>query len=657
MVNGAGMNGGGMGLGYAPPGFQSLFAALGMPPQGPAPMGMGPTTPSYHTIADPVPPMADITPEKVAAMVTRQRTIMEPLRQRQEKDYACWRLEWEDPRWPDGPPEDYATYRTLDPQTFGKRIMDMLGAAAGTFRVPYAANTKERRKFGEAKERFFISCLREADSRLLLRMEPLLQDSLASYITLRGWYAGRALLYKAQDGSTRVDISPFDPMHTFWERTEDGLKWVCHVRYRFPSEIRQAYPNPNPDMAVDEPSGDSKHEVAVPTYDFYDSQVNGLCTDKEWLKPLQPHGADQVPCVVGAVGSVPYIDRLNTSTGLADVEAWGTSVFTYVREAWSVENQTMSDRLTMVSRSLNRPMFVYGAGKATVEKDPWRRGSIVYLPDGAKVEVVNLQEMSKETDILLQQLSGATQRHTLSHTSYGQLGQPLSGYAINLLSMGTEFVVRHGIQALQNAYTQFARLLCVQYVTGSYTPIEAEGYAGKKYFQSVVMPGDVAQADSLNITFQARMAKDNASSYQLAQIARQGAEKGQQLLSKRFVLDEHLQIQDVDAELAIQNEEKAETMSPLAMLMGFITDAAERGRGDLVMVYTQELQTLMQQRAMQAAQAQQALAMGGMPGSAPGPRQFNPGGGLRPPQNPIAPAPTPEAKVLGPQEQARPPGQ
>lgn len=656
MVNGLGMNGNGMGLalsgaeGMPPMGPQSPFSALGMPPMG---MLGQPPMPAYRRITDPILPVFDVSPERITALVKAREEDMADLRNRQEADYACWNLEWTDPRWPNGKPDDYATYKSLDPHTFGNRIVDMLGAASMTARVPYAANTKDRRSFGEAKERFFISCLREADELLRLRLQPGLQDSLGWYIALRGWYAGRALLVKsATDGSTRVDISPFDPMNTFWDRTEDGLRWVCHVQYRRPSELRSSYILADDDRLRD----DTREDTPVKTYNFYDAVSHSLCTESGWLKEPEPHGAPGIPCFVGASGAAPYIGRLNAATATQDVEAWGPGVFTYVRDMYSVENQTMSDRLTMVRRSLMRPVIIENAGAFRLGKNIWQEGAEVYLPDGAKLNAVDLQEMSRETDPLLSQLSGAIQRGTLSHTSYGQLGQPLSGYAINLLNMGNEFVVRHGIQALRAAYMQIWGLLCAQYATGQFMPIQAEGYRGKQWFSALILPEHVSQADHGEITFRAKMAKDDAGAYQLAKIARDGAERGQQLLSKRYVMDEHLQVQDVDAELEVQREEQGEEMSPLARLVGLIQSAQDRGREDLEMIYAEELQMVRMERAMKLQMMMTPPQGPGPAGQAPGRRQFNPGGQLRPPP-PIGPqTPTPEFKVQGPQEQARPPG-
>ena len=80
----------------------------------------------------------------------------------------------------------------------------------------------------DAKEKFLIGVLTGADERLRRRLQPSLRESLAWYISLRGWYAGRALLHKDSNGKTQIDIKPWDAMHTYWGEGEEGLAWACY---------------------------------------------------------------------------------------------------------------------------------------------------------------------------------------------------------------------------------------------------------------------------------------------------------------------------------------------------------------------------------------------------------------------------------------------
>ena len=74
--------------------------------------------------------------------------------------------------------------------------------------IPPNGNPRNNRDINNDKERFIIGVLRSADERLSRSLVPSLKDQLAWYITIRGWYAGRALLTKNGNNRTTVDITP-----------------------------------------------------------------------------------------------------------------------------------------------------------------------------------------------------------------------------------------------------------------------------------------------------------------------------------------------------------------------------------------------------------------------------------------------------------------
>ena len=58
---------------------------------------------------------------------------------------------------------------------------------------------------------------------------------------MRGWYAGRALLIKPDNDTTYIDITPWDPMHTYWGVDADGLSWACYKTKKTRGEIERQY--------------------------------------------------------------------------------------------------------------------------------------------------------------------------------------------------------------------------------------------------------------------------------------------------------------------------------------------------------------------------------------------------------------------------------
>ena len=150
----------------------------------------------------------------------------EPLRSRMDKDYSLYRMD------PYDAGEDFHNYTSNEPATFADKIVSFLTASELTARIPVNSQEREQREANDKKERFFIGTLRSADERLRMAIQPDIKSQIAWYITLRGWFAGRALLTKNKEGKTFVDITPFDPMHTYWASGYDGLMWACYKTKR-----------------------------------------------------------------------------------------------------------------------------------------------------------------------------------------------------------------------------------------------------------------------------------------------------------------------------------------------------------------------------------------------------------------------------------------
>ena len=152
---------------------------------------------------------------------------------------------------------------------------------------------------------------------------PSIKNQLAWYIALRGWYAGRALLVKDKDDSTYVDITPWDPMHTYWSLGAEGLEWACYKVKKSKDLVESQY---NIKLPRNE---DYDDEDWIDVYDYYDKEINTVVlSNGRVAKKATPHGADRVPVFLGPVGSIPMIQALNDMTPIDDTIAdYGESVY------------------------------------------------------------------------------------------------------------------------------------------------------------------------------------------------------------------------------------------------------------------------------------------------------------------------------------------
>ena len=609
--------------------------------------------------------MAKRKPEDIVALVEGHYNATEPLRQRMEDDHAIYRLA------PYDSGEGYQSFTSNEPQTYADKVMGWIAGAEMTVRIPHNGNDRDTREKNDLKERFLVGILRAADERLCTMMLPPLKDQLAWYMTIRGWYAGRALLAKRKDGSTYVDITPWDALHTYWGVGSDGLDWAC---YRVPKTKQQI----EAQYGIKLDGIMNRDENGLMVYDFYDKEMNTIIVHngntnspvQHTIKKQTAHGAKQVPVFLGPVGPNPYIIPLN-QTNLEDTIAdVGESLYRSNRDTYLNHNMVMSTMLEMVARSKRQGLKVMSRdGTKTLDEDPYLEGSEISLAQGENVEPLGLMEIARETGAFMGLVSGELQRGSLPHTVYGDVPFQLSGFAINTLRQGVDTVLGKYLRGAEKAFQMIFNIVSDQYASGSFQAIEVSGMdKNRNYFSEEITPETLDKTGMAEVMLTAQLPQDDMAKYSMAQIAREGATP---LLSDRAIRDRILAIQDADQMDFAIKEQMAERMLPEAALWSLIQAAQEQGREDLVQFYAGELLRVLMEKnpAMQQPPPLPPMGPGGPMGPPPGPMgpppMGPPGGmggppGLPPQVMPEAmmgvppPAPTPQGGPLVPPGTPRP---
>ena len=615
--------------------------------------------------------MARRRPEDIIELVESQYDSTEPLRQRMQDDHALYRLE------PYDAGEGYQSYTSNDPHTYAEKVIGWITGAEMTVRVPHDGADPDLRERNDLKERFLIGVEQAADERLCKLMLPGLRDQLGWYASVRGWVAGRALLAKRDDGTTYVDITPWDPMHTYWETGPDGLEWIC---YRVPKTKDQIFSQYN--IRVDWESSASIDGICV--YDFYDKEYNTVLIHNgsktnpllRVVKKQIRHGADQVPAFLGPIGSNPYIIALSQSNMQDTIADVGESVFKATRDLYPKHNLMMSTILELTARSRRQGLIVRSRdGMKTLDEDPYLEGSEIALAQNENVEPLGLLEMAKETGAFMQLVSGEMQRGSIPHSVYGELQFQLSGFAINTLRQGVETVVSKYLQGVEKAYQMIFNLITDQYVSGNFQSMELSGMdRNRVYFTQEISPDDLKNTGSPVVNLVGQLPQDDMTRYSMAQIAREGPTP---LLSDRAIRDRILAIQDADQMDDAIKEQLAERMLPEVQLWTLLRASERQGRDDLVQFYLGELMSVLMQKrqATEMRNMELALAKAGPPPGAGGPPMGPPGppngpfpagppAGVPPTANPAVmpaammgvppPAPTPQAGPNVPPGMPRP---
>ena len=595
-------------------------------------------------------------PEDIVALVESHYDLTEPLRQRMQDDHSIYRLD------PYDAGEGYHSYTSNEPQTFAEKVIGWIAGADMTVRIPHNGGDPELRERNDVKERFLMGIEKAADERLCKLMMPTLRDQLAWYVAIRGWYAGRALLAKRSDGTTYVDITPWDPMHTYWGTGPEGLEWICYKVAKTKDQIFSQY-----NVKID---WDTTHSIdGINVYDFYDKEMNTIIIHNgstkspliRVVKKQQPHGATQVPAFLGPIGSNPYVVPLteaNMQDTIADV---GESVFRSTRDLHDKHNLMMSTMLELTARSRRQGLIVRSRdGTKTLDEDPFLEGSEISLAQNENVEPLGLLEVARETGAFMGLVSGEMQRGSLPHSVYGELPFQLSGFAINTLRQGVETTVSKYLRGVEKAYQMIFNLISDQYGEGSFASMEVSGMdRNRVYFTEEIQPDMLKNTGQPVVTLVGQLPQDDMSRYSMAQIAREGPTP---LLSDRAIRDRILALQDADQMDDAIKEQMAERMLPEAALWTLLRAAERQGRDDLANFYLGELMSLMSQKRQAAEQMQmQSMQPSGPPPPPMGPPP-TPGGppGLPPEVMPEAmmgvppPAPTPQGGPLVPPGTPRP---
>ena len=574
--------------------------------------------------------MAKRKPNEIINMVDDHHDATYPMRDRMDDDHRLYRLE------PYDAGDGYQSYTSNEPQLFAEKIIRFLTSSELIVRIPANGNEREQRQINNDKERFLIGALRSADDTLCMRMVPRIRDQLAWYIVLRGWYAGRVLLVKDKEEKTTIDITPWDPINTYWGESSSGLTWACYKIKKTAKEIKEQY-----GIKID--TTIQGIDAGVDVYDFYDREDNYVVMDDKVLKKRTKHGHDGVPVFIGMVGSTPLIQSdVIGSESIADV---GESIFKANRSNYEDNNFMLSTMLELTARSRKQGLKVKSRdGTKTLEEDPYKEGTEIALAQGEDVEPLGMMDMAKESGAFMSMVSGEIQRGSLPYSVYGQVDFQLSGYAINTLKQGVESIIQPRIQSMERAYRSIFHMLSHQYASGSFEAVEVSGQDRERmYFSAEITPEIVKKGDEPEVKIVSQLPQDDMARFSQAQIAREGETP---LLPDIFIRDMILGMQDTDQIEDMLREQSAERALPEAQLWTILKSLEERGRPDLARFYFGELMKIVNDKQMQMQQQQQQMQQMMQPQPPPQPQ----GPPMGPPMGPpgMPPGPPPEM-MMAPQ--------
>lgn len=495
----------------------------------------------------------------------------------------------------------YRTYTSPMPKVFANKMKDSITGAVFNILIPSSREIESQRMINQLARDFLAAALKQADERLESYMEAPVLDQKAFDTCVRGHFAGRVLLRRRLDGSTMVDVTPWDPRGVVWQLGSDGLEWACHITRQTYAEVKAKHPEVRP-LTTEE--YDDTREIDV--YDYYDGDINCVFSSGLEIKAMTPHGAPSIPVYAGYVVEAP---NRRTDYGREMMRHVGESVFSESRDIIPKQNFLMSLKLHYSAKSMSETL-VYESedGTKDLEGDPFTENSVVKLARGEKLEPLAKAMDVKETNEALLLVGGDMQRATLPWVAYGDSTSSVSGYQTEILQKGYLSKLTPRITAVERGYKMICRKLLEQYATGIFAPIPIPG----RYDQH--MPQMVAMADPVEVTLKPTLPRDMAADVSTASMAKEAG-----LFSYADIMEKIMQLDDVEGLENRKLAEEAGMLIPTATMYNLYKSSLERGEEVQANEYLMEYQfTRMEQMLrmmMLQFQVMQAMAAGlGPPG-------------------------------------------
>lgn len=533
---------------------------------------------------------------EIKSAIEKFNNTRSTLRTRWDTDYDLWRMK------PYNAGKGYYSYTTNSPRVLADKVIAMLCQAKLQIRIPTDKLLGTDREVASNLERFLYGCINVNDERLMHLNQPILRDAMAWLATIRGGFALRVFVKKKGKGITIPEIVPWDLYHTAYGMGEDGVIWAAHTRKATRASVIDEYPKIK-----------LGNEDEVEVIDYWDTKNNGVIAGGEWAKKLEPHELDYCPVFIIFVGASPSV----ISDTYQDTEAERLqTLYSANRLLYPAISKTVSDLQTIVRRGVKTPIVTHTEdGKSPIDTDIYQveKAATISLKIGEDIRPLLQETMPRDAGALLQIMDSESQRGGVPHSTYGELGFRLSGFAINQLQGSIITVVSPFLQSMGRGYTLLSDALMNQFVSGGFDPIEVMGrtstgevfgYPTKEKIKASDLKADWRPEIELVPT----LPKDDAQRYQLANLARMGEPP---LLSMDTIRDEILNIQDPDLERDKIDEEWGSVI-PLVRLQKTFQAYIARGRPDLAALVYAEMQKLMAQMEAQLPKPTQAKQSTGL---------------------------------------------
>ena len=519
------------------------------------------------------------TVDQITEAIDKVREAETPLYDRMEADYGLFR--GEKFRVKSG----YEAFTDNSAQTLAGKVIDTLGKGKLSLNIPVDTQKKPKRRDESNTERFILGCLDAADLRLKRLWMPTLQELIVWYAVVRGWIVINPLIYKKKGKEdTVVEINVWDRRWVRFKRGPNGPKWVAHERIMKGKDVSEEYDWDGPDTD------------SITVINFFDDEMNCIIIDKEFHKEPTDHDCNGVPVIIRPVGATPLIISDEHEDTIKDV---GESVFADDRNLFEVSNILKTAQLNMVRKGQEGIWKAKSLdGKWLPELDP--RPTVtqevaVSVARGEDFERVEPLKMPEDTMPMIGMTDALIQRGGLPSSTFGELGFPLSGLALDTLRYGMGSVIDRRVKAVESAYEDIAWVLLQQFSGGGLKPVDLRVRKENDKTEIVTIAPKQVKQHLFEAKLDIKFPQDEMQKWMMARIAREGKDTPSgPLLPDQKINEDILRIADIDLLEDMKREEWAKNL-PHVQLTRVIASLLNRGEEEEAFFVLLELQRIQMQ--------------------------------------------------------------
>jgi len=416
-----------------------------------------------------------------------------------------------------------------------------------------AKGEDKRDEIGEL-ERLFTFALEKIDERLRRLLLPPLRETLIWYSLVRGWVAGRFLVYKNKNNVV-FDGLGLDPRWLTYEVGENGLAWSNYKTFRSQSSVLSEY------------GYKSSVKRNVPVLDWWENDngtiYNSVICEREFVKEPAKFDIPSMPVLIMPVSTRPPV----ASTNGIDLKGYGESIFASARKINAVRNRFASIVANHANLMANQALINYkdeqGSDVTTTANVP---GGVINLAKGHNELLASpMKEISPTVVNMLGWLNAELEQAVLPKIPIGSPAP--SGTLYNLAQEAGNKIFNPQLRNLSYFYSDICRLIEEQLVASGIR-VKISGKQRDKYYEVEVKPVDLKRPHIIKVNFTARTPWSQMDTLQVADMAKRLG------LPDVWVWETILQIQDPKMIADLVSIEIAEHSPKLAMIKAILAMGA-----------------------------------------------------------------------------------